>query len=74
MAPPHHGLGHRGKEPGGRQEQGQQAEGFVFGITATDPWTLALSTGFFWAVTFVACWLPARAASRIDPLAAIREE
>jgi putative ABC transport system permease protein len=46
----------------------------LVGIRATDPATFAAVTLFFLAVAAVACWLPARRAARLDPVAALREE
>jgi putative ABC transport system permease protein len=46
----------------------------LFGIGAQDPWTLAFVSGFLAAVAFLASYVPARRASRIEPLIALRHE
>lgn len=46
----------------------------LIGIRSTDPLTYAVIAALFLMVTAVACWLPARRAGRIDPMAALREE
>jgi putative ABC transport system permease protein len=48
--------------------------GLSYGIPAGDPLMLATVTIVFVAVAVLACWLPARRASRLDPLEALRAE
>ena len=46
----------------------------LYGVSATDPITfLALSITLL-SVAFVACWLPARRASAVDPIVALHAE
>jgi ABC-type antimicrobial peptide transport system permease subunit len=44
----------------------------LFGISPSDPNTLLLVTIALAGVALIASWLPARRASRLDPLAALR--
>jgi putative ABC transport system permease protein len=47
---------------------------FLFGLTASDPTTIASATISLAAVTLVASWIPARRAARLQPTIALREE
>jgi putative ABC transport system permease protein len=47
---------------------------FLYGVTATDARTLAAAVILFGAVAAVAGYVPARRASRLDPMNALREE
>jgi predicted permease len=47
---------------------------FLYGVKSNDPWTLSLACGVLALVAAVAGFLPARRASRLDPMAALREE
>ncbi len=47
---------------------------FVYGVTVRDPATLAMAAILLVGVALAAGYLPARRASRLDPMAALREE
>ncbi len=47
---------------------------FLYGLTPNDPLTLSLAAVVLAGVAFVAGYLPARRASRLDPMTALREE
>jgi putative ABC transport system permease protein len=46
----------------------------LFGVSATDPLTLAGVSGLLALVGFLASYLPARRATRVDPVIALRDE
>ena len=50
------------------------ARSVLFGIKSYDPVTFAAATLFLATIAFVASFVPARRASRLDPLAALRYE
>ena len=46
----------------------------LFEINATDPLTFLLVAGLLSVVAFLACWIPARRATKVDPMEALRYE
>jgi len=48
--------------------------GFLFGVKAWDPAAFILTPIFLCAVALVAVWVPARKATQIDPISALRFE
>jgi putative ABC transport system permease protein len=52
----------------------QAISGMLFGVSRLDPLTYASVTVMLVVVTLVACWVPARRATRVDPTEALRAE
>jgi len=46
----------------------------LFGVKPTDPLTIAAVVGLISLVALVACYLPARGATRVDPMLVLRDE
>jgi ABC-type antimicrobial peptide transport system permease subunit len=46
----------------------------LYGLAPTDPFTFALSALILMLIAALACWIPSRAAARIDPILPLRND
>jgi ABC-type antimicrobial peptide transport system permease subunit len=53
---------------------GRLVNGVLFGLQPRDPLAIGIATALMVAVALGAAWVPARRATRIDPMAALRHE
>lgn len=58
----------------GAMAVGRLLTSLLYGLPASDPATLVSAAALLTAVAALACWVPARRASRVDPVAALRAQ
>lgn len=53
---------------------GKLIQSILYGIKWWDPWICVSAALTLWLVALLAAWIPARRASRVDPMIALRYE
>ncbi|HVZ66403.1 MAG TPA: ABC transporter permease [Lacunisphaera sp.] len=53
---------------------GRVLAAYLVGVEPTDPVVLGMAVGCLTLATVAACWLPARCATKVDPMVALRSE
>ncbi len=53
---------------------GRVVSNLLYGVTARDPWSIAAAAALVVVISTAACWIPARRATRVDPLESLRYE
>ncbi len=49
-------------------------EGLLYDVSRADPMTFVIVVSFLAGAAFLACWIPARRATKVDPMVALRSE
>src|SRR5206468_4101016 len=52
----------------------RMVKSMLYGVTASDPITFTCVALLLFGIALLACWIPARRASRVEPMIALRAE